>query len=31
MPPAHTFFCKTKMLLLKRNNGNNGNKLSLSL
>ena len=26
MPPAHTFFCKSKMLLLKRNNGNNGNK-----
>ena len=27
MPPAHTFFCKSKMLLLKRNNGNNGNKM----
>ena len=26
MPPAHTFFYKSKMLLLKRNNGNNGNK-----
>lgn len=25
MPPSHTFFCQSKMLLLKRNIGNNGN------
>ena len=31
MLPAHTFSCKSKMLLLKCNNGNNGNRRTFTM